>query len=284
MNAYQVIVCDNLKRNNEDVGFVLVSLTHLVGWRKLVLFDTLIIAQNRQRLPGGYKKLLQVIFLVEHRLQIGGQRRFQFNAFSGERVSEAQLVGVQELAIEPRSFEDVARPIDGVPHHRVADGFQVQANLVGAASLQLQQKQRMTREPFKHLEVGARLPAANGSYRHLLAMAWISADGRVNTALVKRNVPFNQRQVQLGDGMVLHLFEQRGARARVLRHDYQAGGISIQAMDNAGSQHLFRLLQSWQVGQQRINQGIIMVSRGGMHNHPGWLIHYQQVLIFKNDV
>ena len=76
--------------------------------------------------------------MVKHDLQIGRQRSLQFQGFAGEWMDEAQLVGVQELPVKRRSFEDIARPIDRIGHYGMTDGFQVQANLVRAPGLQLQ--------------------------------------------------------------------------------------------------------------------------------------------------
>ena len=54
-------------------------------------------------------------------------------------MGKFELVGVQELAFECESALFGAWSVDGIAYDGIADGFKVNANLVCAASLQLQE-------------------------------------------------------------------------------------------------------------------------------------------------
>ena len=78
-----------------------------------------------------------------------------------------------------------------------------------------------------------RFTATNDGDGHLLAVAWISPDGGINTSLIQGDHTFYQGQIALDDLPTMHHFGQRGLGACGFRDDQQARSIPIQAVDNA---------------------------------------------------
>ena len=132
--------------------------------------------------------------------------------------------------------------------------------------------------------MGARFPAAHCGDSHLLPVARVAPNGRIDTSLVERNIALDQGDIAFDDGVPFHLLYQYRVSARVPGHDHQPGGILIQAMHDPRSRIRANALQVRQVCQQRVDQRIIMVPRSRMHDHPRRFIHHQYILVLVDDV
>src|SRR5579875_1650579 len=197
-------------------------------------------------------------------------------------VGELQLVGMQELAAQGQ--RSATASIDGIACYRIADSSQVDANLMRAPRFELYQQQRMPGEALQHAEAGARLASRSRGNVHLLAMPWITTNGGIYASAIKRHNAINERQIALYYRVALHLLDQSCAGAGVSGNDEQAGGILVQAVDDAGTLHIPGGSQRRVARQQRIDQRIIVVAWRGMHDHTGSLVDDQQVLICVEDI
>lgn len=83
---------------------------------------------------------LKRVFCIKDGLQVSRQRRLQFEQFACDRVPELELVGMQELPSDGDMFQGGARTVDRIANDRVSYSLEVQANLVRAPGLELEQE------------------------------------------------------------------------------------------------------------------------------------------------
>src|SRR5258708_33856554 len=128
-------------------------------------------------------------------------------------------------------------------------------------------------ETLKYTKMRARLPAAYGGDCHLLAMARVTPNRRVDTSLVKRQTAYYKGKIALDHFMPLHLFCERRQRAGVFRYYNQPGCVFIQAMDDTGPLFAADVAEFRAIGQQCIDSCIGSMTRSGIHNHASRSIH-----------
>src|SRR3954447_25051288 len=98
------------------------------------------------------------------------------------RVCKHEFCGVEKLAFQPKAPPAVAAAVLLVAAHRVPDGRQVDADLVGPAGLERDSQERRTRVLPLDLEVRARLARAVRADRMDGPVAAVAADRRVDRA------------------------------------------------------------------------------------------------------
>src|SRR5260221_7016703 len=125
--------------------------------------------------------------LVEHGLKIFRQRTVEFHPSAISRMRERQPCRVQE---RPRQMRDGAEvpghpapraAVQRIPHDRMADRAQMNADLMSPARVNGDARQRQYRAELLSVHDSRhRLAAPPGARGHLLAIAWIAADRRVD--------------------------------------------------------------------------------------------------------
>src|SRR5438270_9487846 len=131
--------------------------------------------------------------VLTYLLQVGGQRRMEVPT-AAVGVVEGELVGVEERAFHGQS---VAPTVAGVPRHRMADGRQVYAHLMGTAALQVALQERGGHRvgiPLEDLIAGSRRAPSrrDGHARRLPRRA---AHRRVDHTLSLGDLSEHERQV-----------------------------------------------------------------------------------------
>ena len=191
---------------------------------------------------------------LERPLHVRGERRRHVDQLVGQGMPEPQPVGMERLAVdedrlgvlrgqqaEPigadhvRQRQAVAAGVELVGHDRMADVREVDADLVGAAGLRLAPDQREAAEPLddlveRHRGLAAVLRRAD---RHLLADGRVEADRPLDVVAVALRDAVDQRQVFLVDLALLELQRQPAVGQVVLDDDQQAGGVAVEAVDDA---------------------------------------------------
>src|SRR5260370_17207254 len=87
-------------------------------------------------------------------------------------------------------------------------------------------------ETLKYTKMRARLPAAYGGDCHLLAMARVTPNGRVDTSPVERHTAYYKGKVALYHFVPLHLFFERRPCAGGFRSYNQPRCVFIQPLDD----------------------------------------------------
>ena len=197
--------------------------------------------------------------------------------------------------------------IDLVAHDRMADRGQMDPNLVGPAGFQPAGHKarhrrlgffwlsgladpsgsRPTRKALQHLPMGDRLAAAL-AHRHAVAGFWVAVDRLVEDAVGAIGRAPNEGEIAplerfVGLAMIGELRRQRLVRAVVLRHHHDAGGVLVEAMDDAGAALAADAGKAVAaMGDQRIDQGAGPVAGGGMHDEIAGFVDDDDVVVLVN--
>src|SRR5215211_9113176 len=162
--------------------------------------------------------------------QIGRERRLHLDAFARERVREAEPRRVEELAAEP----GVRSAVDGVADDRKPDRREMHADLVRASGFEPDAQERVVADQLNELEVGDRSSRAVCFQGLAGRVAPVSADRRLDPPRPRPRPAADERQIFALQLVLLDKALQSRVRLRGARDDEQAGGVSIEAVNDAG--------------------------------------------------
>ena len=132
--------------------------------------------------------------------------------------------------------------------------------------------------------MGHGIPAA-GHHGHLLPVCRTAADGSVDRACILPEIPHDDAAVCPGQCMILKLCRQPDMGKVVLRRNDKAGGIPVNAVDNAGAQLPVDAGEGTAaVVQQGIDQRPVRVSRRRMHHQSLGLVDHNNVIVLVHHV
>ena len=194
-------------------------------------------------------------------------------------MGEAERPGVQEL---PVRVGVALLAVDRVARHGMADRLHVHADLMGPAGFEHALHVGRVGEPFEHLE------ARHGRFslgrdRHLLAVADVAADRRVDRAEVVLDHAFDDRDVLALRLLVLELGGKGVVGEVVLRDHQEPGGVLVDAVDDPGAERSADPGKVLEMMEQRVHERPGVVAGGGMDDHPGGLVDDDDVLILVDD-
>ncbi len=161
-----------------------------------------------------------------------------------------------------------------IPHMR-----HVHTNLVGTPGFQLHPHMGVRTEALEHAVVADRRLAAF-SHRHALAHATVTADRGIDLAPGDHHA-HHDALVDPADRAALQLLDQLGLRLQGLGHHHQAGGVLVQAVDNARARHVDDIRH---MVQQRIEQGATGMPGSRVHDQAGRLVDHHDLVVFVDDV
>ena len=127
-------------------------------------------------------------------------------------------------------------PVHRVPQQGMADGGQVDPDLVGAAGLQPALDVGMAGITAQNGPVGHRRAAVGPVYGHLFPVHRVAADGGVYGAGLLPEGPHAYRLVLPVEGVVLELLRQGQVGGVVLGGDEEPRGVPVDAVDDARPQ------------------------------------------------
>ena len=148
-------------------------------------------------------------------------------------MGEGQLGGVEALARQ--TGHGLFGPVHHIPQQGVPQIRHVDADLVGAARLQAAGDVGMAVLGVDDLPVGNCLPPVWGD-RHALAVCGVPPNGGVHRTAILPEGAHRHPVVQPEQGVILQLGGQGQVGPVVLRRDEQAGGVPVDAVDDAGTQ------------------------------------------------
>ena len=238
-----------------------------------------------------------ILQLLEHALQVGGQRAREVQSPSVGGMRERQAGRVQERPLEVRHRPEVAwhtpmhTAVERIADDRMADGAQVHANLVRAPGVNRDGRERQQpAEVLRGDDARDRFAAAAHAVRiarrlrgrHLLAVHGVASDGRVDAAPRHHLAP-HQCDVLLFNLAILKLPGQRVVRGVVLGDDDQAGRPAIEAVHDARTFLAADAAQVVEVMEQRVDERAARVSGRRMHDHAGRLVDDGEIPILIHD-
>jgi hypothetical protein len=146
-------------------------------------------------------------------------------------MHERQPVRVQNLPLRVHQPADAA--VFRIAGHRMADVLQMHADLMRAAGLQGAFEIGVLREALTHMEMRDGAAAVELGDGHALAVAGITADGRINDAVVMVNDAVGNSQIFPMAGLVDQLGGNGLMGLVVLAGDDAAGRVLVDAVDDA---------------------------------------------------
>ena len=114
---------------------------------------------------------------------------------------------------------------------------------------------------------------------HHGAVAAVAADRGVDRAALGVRVALHERRVLAGHLARLHHPLERRMRLVRARHDEQARGVLVEAVDDAGPLGMLAAPARARLGERRP-----AVAGRGMRDHSGGLVHHEQVLVLVDDL
>jgi hypothetical protein len=188
---------------------------------------------------------------------------------------------VGSASIRPRDPAAATPAIDRVAHDWVTHVLQVNPNLVGSAGVQLQTEQVHALESRHHGRLSLGGPAFRGDY-HSLPVGRVTGDGRLDpkrlrTKMAPGECGIGPADPARGDGR-----SQPPVCQVSLGDQHQARRVSVQPVDDAGSP--FRTTGERRAPRdERVDQGVVPVSRRRMHDQSRRFIDDCKVLILEDD-
>src|SRR6218665_436342 len=146
----------------------------------------------------------------------------------------------------------------------MADSEHVGADLVGASGLELDAQQRAAGELLDDLEMGHGAARLIGAGRHDGAVAAVAPDRSVDTAAARAWATGDERQVLALDLALADRLLQRGVDGLGAGEHEQAGGVAVEAVDDARA---LWLGSSSELAGEELDQRALGDAGSGVHDH-----------------
>src|ERR1700730_8002723 len=187
-----------------------------------------------------------------------------------------------------------ARAIDRIAEERMADGSEMDPQLMRASRLQAACEQARNRLPvdaaiaFEHLPMADR-GATVCTHGHAIAHMGMAPDrlldgaaGALRPSPDESKVAAAQRP---GTAVVGELPAQRAVGAVGLGHDQETARVLVEAVHDAGAFLAANAGEGWAaMSNQRIDQRARPVAGGGMDDEPGGLVDDEELVVLVHDV
>ena len=243
----------------------------------------------------GHVQVLDRVRAVAHRttsrrpsrtdFELGRQRRRRADEVAVRRRGQLEPPGMEEQPAEPgRTAPRGAGAIDRIARDRVADGVEMDPDLVRPPGHQVELEQGPLGEPLANAIAGDRR-AAVGHDRHLRPVLRVAPDRRLDAADGGGHAALDERQVRLLDPAGLELGHDRGLR-RVGPGDHQQPArIAVEAMDDARPLDAGDAAPGLAVAvrQERVDQRAARMTGRRVDDEAGRLVDDQQVVVLVDD-
>jgi len=174
--------------------------------------------------------------------------------------------------------------VNVVPNHRMSDGGQVHANLMGAARVNVNIEQAEPSRTIPDRKLRQRLPSGLRTRRHTRSARRVTPDRQIDGSGIVTDLAVDSRTVRLLDLPPLETGGQRRVSSVGACDQNQARGPSIQAMDDSGTPPPGGTGQGSKTGHQCVRQRPARHSGPGMDDHPGRLFHDSERLVLVMHV
>src|SRR4051812_3656287 len=116
-------------------------------------------------------------------------------------------------------------------------------------------------------------------------MGGMASDGGANLSAIPRHFAADQRLVKLFHAASGKLGRERQMSLIILCDDQATAGVFVEAMNDAGPGHATDSAKlAPAMVQQCIDQGVLLVASGGMHDDSRRLVEHEQSLVLKYDL
>jgi hypothetical protein len=234
--------------------------------------------------------------LLQEIVECWRQGRANLDPRAGARLREAQFGGVQKVAVQfrQRRLADAQvrrRSVKRIAHHGMLQRGKVHADLMRAASVELDLDERGAAEDGEGAPIrarGARIRdgcAAPGFFRrgHARAVNGVAADGQLDPARFFLEDSLHQGEVCFLHGALLEGFTELGMRRVVLGGQNHTGSFFVEPMYDSRAQRMATRGKGQAAAKKRVDQSARYVSRARVDGHSGRLVDGNDVFVFVKD-
>lgn len=190
---------------------------------------------------------------------------------------EGEARRVQELAIEIGRRDSV----DTVADHREVDRGQMDADLVHAAGLETDAKERVRREKREHLEVGGGISRRVRVERLARRIRAVAADRCLDPAPPRTGLTTDECQVAALELATPDERLQAPVRILASGDHHEARGVPVEPVDD--SRPLGIRATGGTVRSERLHKRGDRTTGPGVHDQPCGLVDDDQMLVFVGD-
>lgn len=219
------------------------------------------------------------------RLKLRGHGGLEVHGLVVDGVMETQLPGVQH---EAGDMDDLALgvAVDGISQNGVAEAFaHVDADLVGAAG------EELAADEGAVLMGGDVLPLGHGFFAgaviedgHALSMDGVSADHVLEAPTFFFGQAVDGGEVDFTKAALGEGFGQAAVGDVIFGDDHAAGGVFIEAVDDARAHLSADAAEVVAVMEKGIDEGAVGISCGGVDDEAGGFVEDEDVFVLKKDI
>lgn len=220
--------------------------------------------------------------------QIGRPSHMKAHRFLVAWMRESQLTGVQKEAPCRRRFAPA--PVDWIRDDWKSHFRKMHSDLMGAARLQaaLHPSEVLPRGLFDFKMGDREFAGLIGRGGKAFSVLRMPCQMTSNRMLLKFWHSPSHCPINSVNGFLAELFCQGMMRVIVLGDHQHAAGVPIEAMHDPGpilvKAHRHRVGKRRGVMQEHVDQSVLRVSRGRVHDESTGFVYYDEVLVFKQDV
>lgn len=205
---------------------------------------------------------------------------------SGHRVIEGKLPRMEQQA---RCRELMLFPVNGIAKDGGADVVHVDANLVGAAGVEMAKDEGGFRGGIggERLVIGNRgLAGRRGDHGHFLAVHRVAADVGEDRVLFLGRYTVGDGEVELFHGGALGKLGGEGLVGGVgFRDDEAAGGVLVESVDDAGALDAADAGElAFAVVEQGVDESAVGVAGRGVDDDAVLLMEDEDVFVLVEDI
>src|SRR5229473_4861905 len=170
----------------------------------------------------------------------------------------------------------------------MTQGGEVHTNLVGAAGVKLNFRQRGGIDAGERAPVGAgfagvaKYKAAPGG--HACAALGVAGDGEVDSAVILLQKALHESDVGFLDLALAEGFAELGVSGVVFGDEKDAGSVFVGAIDDAGAEGVGTLGEGLAAAAEGVDQGAAGDTGASVHGHAGGLVDGDDVGVFVENV
>ena len=175
-----------------------------------------------------------------------------------------------------------APSINRIADHSMAEVFQVDADLVRAASLRVALHERLAVARFQHTIVGECV-ASPLDDRHFLAVDGVATDRRIDFSVGHAGDSIDEGEVGFFDIPRGELIGQRAVDLFGFCDNQAARGFLVEAVDNPRALGAPDDFDARAVVEESIGKSAFAIAGTGVHNEAGGFVDHEQVLVFEEN-
>jgi len=196
-------------------------------------------------------------------------------------MTETQLPGVEHLTGE---ITGAFAAVKFIAEDGMTEMMQVHADLVGAAAVQSALDQAhvaaRTQDPIPGF-CGASLTARDA---HPLPVNRMARNCFVDDAGSFARGAGNESEINFSHRARRKLFGEIAVSRIVFCDDESAAGFLVEPVHNAGTFFSADAGKIFAVGEECVHQGVLLMSRAGMHHPTGWFVQDEEIVVLKKNL